>query len=257
MYIQIKFPTTEKIYYFQTSDETYKSGDEILVDSGEIQEMAIILSISNNEPSEKDEIMIGEVKRKITPEDRERLERLKEKTKEYLPLCQDKIEIHGLDMRLIDADLSFDEKKLTFFFIAVGRIDFRELVMDLVRTFKKVIRLQQIGTRDEAKIFGGCGKCGRALCCSSFLTNIESITLDMAKEQDIISSSNKLSGSCGKLMCCLAFELKNYRELANKMPQIGEEVKVKNEKGRVVGRSLIKQTYFVETGKGQKMEVEL
>lgn len=258
MFTEIKFPTIEKINFVDSSDQVFENGDEVLVDLGQTQEVAVVISGGYSDVVDKNDIIPGLILRKTTQEDQEKIDKLKEKANEYLPLCQEKIEQYNLaEMKLLGADLSYDEKKLTFFFSAEGRIDFRELVTELVRTFKKIIRLQQIGSRDEAKIFGGCGKCGRNLCCSSFLNNVESVTLDMAKEQDIVSSSNKLSGLCGKLMCCLAFELENYRVLTKNMPQIGEEIKIKNEKGRVVSRSLIKQTYQVETEKGQKVEMEI
>ena len=259
MFYEIKFPSTEKNYFLESDNDQLKTHDEVIVDNGQIIEYAVILRAHKEKTTDQNnEEFSGRIVRKLSDEDKTKIKELKTKATDLIPVCQEKVEMHNFPtMKLLGAELSYDEKKLTFYFSADGRIDFRELVTDLVRTFNKIIRLQQIGSRDEAKIFGGYGKCGRKLCCTTHLGNVESITLDLAKEQDIFSSSNKLYGACGKLMCCLAYELEEYKILAEKMPKIGDKVKVNNINGKVIFRSLIKQSYTIEKEDGQRMDVEL
>lgn len=252
--LEIKFKHTEKPVEITTNEEVEK-GEEILINNGQIVEYVYINKIKekSNVVEENSEISFL---RKLTDKDKEKIEKIKKKIPELLSVCHEKIQKHELvTMKLLNADMSFDEKKITFYFSAEGRVDFRDLVSDLIKTFKKLIRLQQVGARDEAKLVGGFGKCGRELCCASFLNNMESITLDMAKDQEIMSSSNKLSGLCGKLMCCLYYELEEYKEMAKKLPKIGEEVSTKQGTGRVISRNILKQKYTIENKDGQKIEV--
>ena len=251
---QIKLYSLEKIYYSTKTKLDLKPADVVIINANQTIEMGSV--IKKEEPTSANQETI-EILRKATKEDMNTFKELKIKASKYIPICQEKANRYNLEtMKLLDADFSLDEKKLTFYFSAEGRVDFRDLVTDLVKTFKKIIRLQQIGARDEAKIIGGVGKCGRDLCCSSFLESIDSITLDVAKEQDIIFGSNKLSGYCGKLMCCLQYELGEYKHLAKNFPKVGEEIKYKRNKCRVVARNLLKQTYTVETPDGQRVTVE-
>jgi len=209
--ITIKFPTNDKMLEY-ACDSNYRIGDLVLVFEDEIEEVALVTdakifdekSVSNYEKGK------GKILNKIGDKEQEKLTRLKVLAREFLPICEDKIKKHSLSaMKLLDADLSYDGKKLTFYFGAESRIDFRELAADLAKTIKKMIRLQQIGSRDEAKIYGGYGRCGREVCCKSFLKNSKPITLDMATSQDLTPSANRISGLCGKLMCCLSYEEKN------------------------------------------------
>ena len=185
--------------------------------------------------------------RKLSDADKKQVEKLSIDSKTYLVECQKKVEKFKLPMQLLDADLSFDEKKLTFYFTAPGRVDFRLLVSDLAHTFKKMIRLQQIGSRDEARFLGGIGRCGEFLCCKRFLKdNLESITLDMAGDQNLAQmGSNRITGSCGKLMCCLKFELKHYKEVKKMMPAIGSDTKTEDGLGVVIGHNVPKKIYLV------------
>ncbi len=185
--------------------------------------------------------------RKISDTDKKQIKKLSQDAKTYLLECQQKVEKFKLPMQLLDADLSFDEKKLTIYFTAPGRVDFRLLVSDLAHTFKKMIRLQQIGSRDEARFLGGVGRCGEFLCCKRFLKdNLESVTLDMAQDQNLAQmGSNRITGSCGKLMCCLKFELEHYREMKKKMPKIGSDAKTEDGVGVVIGHNVPKKIYLV------------
>jgi cell fate regulator YaaT (PSP1 superfamily) len=257
--IEVKFPASDKIFHVFSNDKEYEFGDLVLVDNGQIAEVASIvkiddLSSENQDKTDENNLKIVKI---LDERDKEKIKLLKRKAKEFLPKCNEKISKYDLTtMKLLDAELSFDEKKLTFYFSSSGRVDFRDLVSDLVKSFRKIIRLQQIGSRDEAKLLGGAGRCGRGLCCSSFLSEIDSVSLDMAKDQDIVFGANKLSGACGKLMCCLAFELEEYKKAAMNLPSVGDSVKYKKDSVKVISRNLLKQTYTIETPDGQRIEVE-
>jgi cell fate regulator YaaT (PSP1 superfamily) len=216
MNIILKFASNDKSYLYQPNELALKIGDQVLVDTGSVIELAIVISVVKDDDAAKNfEPGEGVILRKLNDKDKKKLDDLKKIAKDYLTICEGKLKNHGLSeqMKIVDADLSFDGRKLTIYFSAEGRIDFRNLVGDLIKTFKKIIRLQQIGARDQAKLFGGYGRCGQQLCCKRFLKNMESITLDMAKEQNILSLANKISGVCGKLMCCLSYEKDLYKDI--------------------------------------------
>lgn len=245
----IRFPTTGKIYSYKTS-LALKPDQPVLVETDQIIEEGIVIK-----KAEIFEEGTGKILRKITEEDREVLQGLKQTARGFLKDAQKKTSRHGLEMQILDGELSFDEKKLTFYFSAPARIDFRSLVSDMVRSFGKLIRLQQVGARDETRFFGGIGKCGRELCCSRFLNNLESITLEMAQVQELATAgSAKLSGCCGKLMCCLAFEAANYKELKKKMPKIGSLLSSPQGSGKVVGHNILEGKVIIENN-GKRTEV--
>jgi len=177
---------------------------------------------------------------------------------EMIPECQKKILRHRLPMELLDAELSFDEKKLTFYFTADGRVDFRALVSDLASSFKKLIRLQQVGARDEARFLGGHGRCGQILCCRKFLKgDLDSITLDMAQIQGLAAMGpGRITGACGKLMCCLAFEIEEYKKMAKNLPKIGDEIKTEKGQGIVISQNVLQKKITVELPDKSKLEVE-
>jgi len=253
--LEINIPSIEGKHEVESS-ENIGANKRVIVSNGQITEAATVLGIRDARPNEKSKSE-WKLIRLADEKDKKKIKELESKAQGYLPICREKIQNHSLAlMNLLNAKLSFDEKKLTIYFSAEGRVDFRDLVLDLVKTFKKIIRLQQIGSRDEARMLGGVGKCGREFCCSNHLADIKSVTLDDAKEQDIVFGVNKLSGACGKLMCCLVFELDDYKKLAKSMPKVGDEVKFNKENCRVISRSLIKQTYTVENNKGIRTEVE-
>lgn len=249
----LRFPSTGKIYQYK-SELGLSIHDQVLVESEQIIEEGIIidkpLGFSQIETSD------GNIIRILLEEDLKRKNILKAQAKALIAETQKKAHRHGLDMQILDADLSFDEKKLTFYFISAGRIDFRSLVSDLVKSYQKLIRLQQVGPRDEAKYYGGIGKCGRELCCAKFLKNLESITLEMAENQELATAgSAKLSGCCGKLMCCLAFEAQNYEDIKKKMPKIGSNYSSPSARGKVVGHNILEGKIVLEDGAGKKIEV--
>jgi len=224
--ILIRFPTTGKVYWYKTSLDL-RPGDVVLADLADIVEPATVTA-QNDQVGEIEETD-SSILRIMTDQDRQKSAELKKIARNLIEETQKKVNRHSLKMTILDADLSFDEKKLTFYFSADGRVDFRSLVTDLAKSYNKLIRLQQVGARDEARLYGGIGKCGRELCCATFLKNFESITLEMAELQELSTAgSAKLSGCCGKLMCCLSFEAQNYQpqpaQRRQKMPQIDRQL---------------------------------
>jgi len=209
--IKIRVPSTGQIFEVET-DLKLKSKELVLAEIDGILEPAIFCSgICRREAESSTQVRLLKI---LTPEDLEFKKHLHEKAKAYINEARSKAFRHGLDLKILDADLSFDEKKLIFYFAAEQRVDFRSLVADMVGSFNKIIRLQQVGPRDQAKFYGGFGKCGQELCCARFLANLESVTLEMVENQEITGGkSPKFSGYCGKLMCCMAFENNLKKEI--------------------------------------------
>ena len=240
----------------------FEVGDWLLVETPQCREVAIVVENERlkDEKSDSQDLKDTEVEitRKLTEKDREQYNELKKRAEELVPECQNKIDHHKLPMELLDAELSFDEKKLTFYFTAEGRVDFRSLVSDLASTFKKLIRLQQVGARDEARLVGGHGRCGQGLCCRRFLKgDLDSVTVDMAQIQGLASmGSNRITGCCGKLMCCLRFELEEYKEAAKNLPAIGEIIGTEKGKGQVISQNVLQKKVLVELEDKSKLEVE-
>ena len=265
----VKFPIIDKIYLYEINlnkkqFEQIKTGDKILIDTNQIIEAAQVIKIEkikkNGEKNQEknQELNKGTIIRIINQKDEEKIKKLKEKAKKFIPLCEEKIKKYSLKMKLFDADLSFDEKKMTFYFGADNRVDFRELVLDLIKTFKKMIRLQQIGARDQARVCGGFGLCGRQLCCNKFLKGVESVTLEAAKLQNLSSGVGKISGLCGKLMCCLEYEHDEYLRLKKKLPKIGTKLRTKSGKAEVIGHNIFNESVMVKIEKDKRvLEVKL
>jgi len=259
MKYQIKIKSDGKVSEVNTGSTKLIDSDLVIVETEHGMEAAYVMP--EGSVFDKGEKINSETKiefiRKATKKDMDKLQKLGEQAKESLTECQKKIEKFKLPMQLVDADLSFDEKKLTFYFAAPQRVDFRVLVSDLVHTFKKVIRLQQIGARDEARYLGGVGRCGQGLCCKKFLKgNLESVTLDMAYDQNLAQmGSNRVTGVCGKLMCCLKYELEEYREVKKKMPKFGDKVSTKEGEGVVINQNILKKTYSVRLENNNVVEV--
>lgn len=260
--LAIKIKSTGQVVPADAGKLSIQMGDWLLVETPQSKEVAEVVDIERlkNLKVEKGELREEEVEiiRKFTEKDHSQYQELKEKARGLIPECQEKINSHKLPIQLLDAELSFDEKKLTFYFTADGRVDFRSLVSDLASSFKKLIRLQQVGARDEARFLGGFGRCGQKLCCRRFLKgDLDSITLDMAQVQGLASmGSNRVTGSCGKLMCCLAFELKEYREAIKKLPKVGESVKTKKGSGIVIAQNVLQKKVTVELEDKSRLEVE-
>lgn len=262
----VKFKTAGKIYYFDPDVFDVKAGDSVIVETARGMEFGTVTM----DVSEVDESEIVAPLKKImriaTPEDHKKhLENVKKKER-ALQLCQEKVDKHNLVMKLIDVEYTFDNSKIIFYFTADGRVDFRELVKDLASVFKMRIELRQIGVRDEAKIMGGIGSCGRTLCCHSWLADFEPVSIKMAKVQSLSLNPTKISGICGRLMCCLKYENDIYMEMRKGMPDVGEKIKTPDGLARVVDTNLlenkIKVRLFVDEkeakphGRGKQREEE-
>jgi cell fate regulator YaaT (PSP1 superfamily) len=255
----VKIKSTGQVVETDSGKFNFSAGDWLLVETRECKEVAIVIDGESGEskPAEESDLEL-EIIRKLSDKDLEQYKEYKKIAQGLIPECQKKIDFHKLPMELMDAELSFDEKKLTFYFSAEGRVDFRSLVSDLASTFKKLIRLQQIGARDEARFIGGCGRCGQVLCCRRFLKgDLDSVTIDMAQIQGLAAmGSTRVTGCCGKLMCCLKFELPEYQESAKNLPKIGDKIKTEKGPGFVISQNVLAKKVLVEVADGTKLEVE-
>ena len=246
--VGVRFRRAGKIYYFDPGIEQLEPGHKVIVETARGVEFGEVV-VGPKEVGE-DEIVqpLKKVIRKATARDLQQVEENKEKARKAMAICERKIRKHGLDMRLVDAEYTFDNNKVIFYFTADGRVDFRELVKDLASVFKTRIELRQIGVRDKAKMLGGIGPCGRALCCATFLAEFEPVSIKLAKKQDLSLNPAKISGICGRLMCCLRYEAESYEDAINELPEEGEEVTTPAGRGVVVGRNLLQRTVSVQFG---------
>ena len=222
--IGVKFKDNGKAYYFNPNDLSVSVGDAVIVETVRGIEYGYVSS-SDKEIEEADLVQpLKDVIRIATESDKKQLQQNKQKEKEAFSLCCAKIEKHGLEMKLVDVEYTFDANKIIFYFTADGRVDFRELVKDLASVLRTRIELRQIGIRDEAKMLNGIGICGRGLCCSSYIDSFHPVSIKMAKEQGLSLNPTKISGNCGRLMCCLKYEQDCYEELAKITPSVGSIV---------------------------------
>ncbi|MCI9547118.1 MAG: stage 0 sporulation family protein [Lachnospiraceae bacterium] len=222
--IGVRFRNVGKIYYFGPKDYQINLGDHVIVETARGVEYGYVVLAPNMVEDDAVVQPLKDVLRLATPEDEERELENREKEKEAFQICLKKIQDHKLGMKLIDVEYTFDNNKVLFYFTADGRVDFRALVKDLAAVFKTRIELRQIGVRDETKIMGGIGICGRPLCCHTYLTEFAPVSIKMAKEQNLSLNQTKISGACGRLMCCLKNEQEIYEELNKKLPGIGDTV---------------------------------
>lgn len=237
--IGIRFKKAGKIYYFDPDNITLRAGDYAIVETARGIEFGEVV-IGPKEVSE-DEIIapLKKVLRIADEEDRQKDAENKAKEEQAFDTCLKKISEHKLSMKLVDVEYTFDNNKVIFYFTADGRVDFRELVKDLAAVFKTRIELRQIGVRDEAKMIGGLGPCGRPLCCSSFLGEFEPVSIKMAKEQNLSLNPTKISGICGRLMCCLKYEQETYECIRTKLPRVGSVIRTCDYQGEVVENSVV------------------
>ena len=222
--VGVRFRNVGKIYYFSPKGYKVNIGDHVIVETARGIEYGKVVLGPRNIKEEEVVHPLKEVLRVATKEDEEQEQMNRVKEKDAFKICQKKIREHGLEMKLIDAEYTFDNNKVLFYFTADGRIDFRQLVKDLAAIFKTRIELRQIGVRDETKILGGIGICGRCLCCHTYLSEFAPVSIKMAKEQNLSLNQTKISGVCGRLMCCLKNEQETYEELNKKLPGIGDTV---------------------------------
>ena len=227
--VGVRFRNVGKIYYFSPKDYEIKTGDHVIVETARGIEYGKVV-LAPREVGEEDVVHpLKEVLRVATKEDDEREAQNRVREREAFKICQKKIREHGLEMKLIDAEYTFDNNKVLFYFTADGRIDFRQLVKDLAAIFKTRIELRQIGVRYETKILGGIGICGRCLCCHTYLSEFAPVSIKMAKDQSLSLNPTKISGICGRLFCCLKYEHDVYVEAIEKMPVVGSIVKEDNQ----------------------------
>lgn len=241
----IRFKTAGKVYYFDPDGLDVKMGDNVIVETARGLEYGVI-TMDPEEVDEKDIVQpLKKIIRIADDQDKVKHEENVQRKEKAMRLCQEKVDKHGLEMKLIDVEYTFDNSKIIFYFTADGRIDFRELVKDLASVFKMRIELRQIGVRDEAKMMGGIGACGRSLCCNSWLSEFEPVSIKMAKIQNLSLNPTKISGICGRLMCCLKYENDTYTELRKGMPDVGEKVKTADGFAKVIEANLLKNVVKV------------
>ena len=239
--IGVKFKKAGKIYYFDPDGTQYKVGEQAVVETSRGIEISQVHM--ENRQVEDDQIVqpLRKALRPATQEDLDMIERNRVRAREAFEICEKKIAAHGLEMKLIDAEYAFDGTKLLFYFTADGRVDFRDLVKDLASVFRMRIELRQIGVRDEAKLYGGIGVCGRPLCCSQFLGDFHPVSIKMAKEQGLSLNPAKMSGNCSRLMCCLKYEQEAYEDLVKHTPKVDSVVETPAGVGTISEIYLLKQ----------------
>ncbi len=237
--VGIRFKDGGKIYDFDADGKKFNKGDYAIVETVRGMECGLVAKANHGISEDNITKPLKKVIREATDEDIKTLGENKEKEKDAFKICEQKIEAHGLDMNLVDVEYTFDRSKLLFYFTADGRVDFRELVKDLASAFKTRIELRQIGVRDESRMVGGFGICGRPFCCNTFLNDFQPVSIKMAKEQGLSLNPTKISGTCGRLMCCLKYEQDTYEHLLRVTPKVGAIVDTPDGKGRVVENNLI------------------
>ena len=255
--IGVRFKKAGKTYYFDPDELIIDTNINVIVETARGIEFGEVV-ITNREVSDEEIVApLKKVMRIATEEDTRHAEDNKKKQKEAFVTCLQKIKDNNLDMKLIDVEYTFDNNKILFYFTADGRIDFRELVKDLAAVFKTRIELRQIGVRDEAKMMGGIGVCGRVLCCSSYLGEFQPVSIKMAKEQGLSLNPTKISGACGRLMCCLKYEQDAYEQIIKLAPKIGAIVDTPDGQGVVMETSLLKEIIKVKLDKGNEADLRI
>ncbi len=254
--VGVRFKSVSKIYYFDPNGfEDLEAGDYVIVETARGREVGRVTTA----PSEvSDEEVVGQLKpvvRRAIPWDLVQMQTFRGREQEALTRCREKVAEYNLPMKMVKAEYSFDGSRLVFYFTAEKRVDFRVLVRDLAKTFRTRIELRQIGVRDEAKLLGGLGPCGRPLCCASYLSEFSPVSIKMAKQQNLPLSPMEISGLCGRLLCCLAYENDYYCEAKQKLPKLGEIVVTPHGRGKVTGLNVLKETVEVEMESEATIEV--
>ncbi len=254
--VGVRFRRAGKIYYFDPAGfEDLKVGDHVIVETAAGKEMGEVVIAPKEVPEGGVVSQLKPIQRRAELWDLLQREEFRRREGEALQKCREKVVKYGLPMKVVKAEYNFDGSRLVFFFTAEQRIDFRELVRDLARTFKTRVELHQVGVRDEAKLIGGLGRCGRPLCCATFLTEFTPISIKMAKEQDLSLNPAEISGLCGRLLCCLSYEEEYYHAVKERLPKKGEEVVTPYGPGRVIGVNVLKETVSVELESEVSVEV--
>ena len=255
--VGVRFRNVGKIYYFNPKNYKVKPGDHVIVETARGVEYGKVVLAPKDVVDDQVVHPLKEVLRVATKDDDEREKYNRKRERDAFKICQKKIREHGLEMKLIDAEYTFDNNKVLFYFTADGRIDFRQLVKDLASIFKTRIELRQIGVRDETKILGGIGICGRCFCCHTYLSEFAPVSIRMAKEQNLSLNQTKISGVCGRLMCCLKNEQETYEELNRRLPGIGDTVTTPDGiQGNVQSVNVLRQLVKVVVEIGDEKEIQ-
>ena len=244
--VGIKFKNTCKVYYFAPGKDTYEKGTDVIVETARGLEYATVVIPTTEVEDEKIVSPLKPIVRLATEKDRENILRNEERKPLAMQLAREKVEKCGLVMKIVDCEFAFDGSKVTFYFTADGRVDFRELVKELSSAFRLRIELRQIGIRDEIKMIGGIAPCGRECCCSSCMPDFKKVSIKMAKNQGLSLNPGKISGLCGRLMCCLSYENEYYAEACKNVPKVGSEVETPEGKGHVVSVNMLKMEVKVK-----------
>ena len=250
--VGVRFKKPGKIYFFDPDKYDVKLGDNVVVETSMGEELGEVVIANRELPDEKVTNPLKKVIRVASNQDLKNRDYYKSKEAEALKICEEKVKKHNLDMKLTGVEYKFDGSKILFYFTADGRIDFRELVKELASIFKTRIELRQIGVRDEVRRIGGNGVCGRELCCCSFLGNFETVSIKMAKEQNIALNPSKISGNCGRLMCCLKYEQEAYEDKLKHLPKVGAIVRTEEGEGVVDGVEILKEQVKVKFRDGDE-----
>ncbi|MGL4820675.1 MAG: PSP1 domain-containing protein [Bacilli bacterium] len=244
--VGVRFKRAGKIYYFDPGDLTIPVNEFVIVETARGIEFGKVV-VGNRQVADNDIVLpLKKVIRIANEVDHQVVLENKKAAENAFRVCEDKVREHEMEMKLVDVEFTFDRNKVIFYFTAEGRVDFRELVKDLAAIFRTRIELRQIGVRDEAKLLGGIGPCGRMLCCSTFLGDFDPVSIKMAKDQNLSLNPTKISGLCGRLMCCLKYENDEYETLKDHLPDIGQSLVTPNGKGKIIGLNILEQMMQVE-----------
>ena len=255
--IGIRFRGGCKIYHFDPGDHLLKKGDHVIVNTERGVGLGVVVHGIQLRDAQIHPGALKKVHRPATPGEISRHRGNLEREQEAKRFCLERIKDHGLEMNLVDVDYFYDCSKIIFYFTAEGRVDFRELAKDLVRQLKVRVELRQIGVRNQAKMVGGLGNCGREVCCATFLSDFHPVSVRMAKEQNLSLNPTKISGACGRLMCCLKFEYETYRQLRKDMPKVGKKIDTPEGRGKVIRQNILGRTITVLLENGKETEIVL
>ena len=253
--IEVKLGDYRSVGLYDINDVECTRGDLVILEVESGTECGAVVSDVIGGCKTKTEGAEGKVLRKVTEGDHNQIENNRLKAKDAINTCVRKIDERKLDMQIVQAEYTFDCSKIIFFFLSEGRVDFRNLLKDLAKIFRVRIELKQIGVRDKAKIVGGYGVCGRELCCSSFLKGFHPLSIKMAKDQNLPLNPSRISGVCGRIKCCMAYEFQVYKEMARSMPHVGDKINTEQGKGRVVDINILKRFAIVDLGEGKTTKV--
>ncbi|OGV96722.1 MAG: stage 0 sporulation protein [Nitrospinae bacterium RIFCSPLOWO2_02_FULL_39_110] len=255
--VGVRFKSSGRVNDFKSDGLLLMVGDRCIVETEKGLEFGIVAMARRKIPEDLIQKTLRGVVRKATEEDLKQIENNEAMERKAFEMCQNRIQELELKMKLVRVDFSFDVQKSVFYFIAEERVDFRELVKDMAHHFNTKIEMKQIGFRDEARILGGCGPCGRNLCCASFLKDFEPVSIKMAKDQNLALNPLKISGVCGRLMCCLAYEHETYKELQKNLPKIGKVVDTKEGKGKIIQINLLQENAVIELEDGKRVMMDI